>query len=423
MNLTIILLFAGFCVVNKIQFANSASINDSNTLLHDLFSGYNVDVRPVQNQTLPVNVSVMMLAQSITEFDEVNQLFGYVCGLRILWTDERLIWNPVMYGGLTTFAKPLKDVWYPDMVLSNPSDDVEGIASLWNKVRVFANGQVVWLPANKVKSLCAVNIWNYPYDTHVCETSFTAISFIPSEVVFIQSSPTVDMTMFQENGIWEVTDTKTSSHITTTQQSIITFTFHLKRRPAFLIINVILPIQFLGLLNVLVFLLVPESGERISYCLTVLLSIAVFMTIIGDMLPRSSEPVPIISFKLLIDMVISSVIVLVTILNLRIYHREGNKTVPNTLQTMYRFLMCSGRQRQRRTIDVLDDVQVTDKDLPNAKTDGGHPEVSKRSRSPGTSPTPVTWKNVSHMLDWLAFTFFTAASVINSVVCMASVAQ
>jgi len=349
---------AVFVIVTNVPFLNSASINDSNTLLYDLFSGYNVDVRPVRNQALPVNVYVMMIAKSINDFHEVNQLFSYVCGLRITWTDERLVWDPATYGGLKTFAKPLKDVWYPDLVLSNPSDDVEGIRSLWNKVRVFSNGKVKWLPVNLVKSKCAVNIWNYPYDTHACKTTFSAITFLPTKVVLTHLSPTIDMSLYQENRIWQVTETSTSSQMATTGQSLITFTFHLKRNPAFLIINVILPIQLLGLLNVLVFLLVPESVERISYCLTVLLSIAVFMTIIGDMLPRSSEPVPIISYKLMIDMVISSLIVLVIILNLRVYHRDETKPVPNALQTVYRLFTCFSCRRKRSVKDILVSVDT-----------------------------------------------------------------
>jgi len=417
---------AVFVIVTKFPFINSASINDSNMLLDDLFSGYNVDVRPVRNQALPVNVSVMMTAKSINDFDEVNQLFSYVCGLRVTWTDERLVWDPAMYGGLTTFAKPLKDVWYPELVLSNPSDDVDGIGSLWNKVRVFSNGQVNWLPVNLVRSMCSVNIWNYPYDTHACETTFSAITFLPTEVVLTQITPKIIMTSFQENGIWEVTDTSTSSHTTTSGQSLITFIFQLKRKPAFIITSVLLPIQFLGLLNVLVFLLVPESGERISYCLTVLLSIAVFMTIIGDMLPRSSEPVPIISYKLMIDMVISSLIVLVTILNLRVYHREERKPVPNTLQGMYLVLSCSGCQRKRKVQDVLESVETVETDSPNTNKSNGRSKLANKSHylhTVSSPPTTVSWKDVSRMLDWMAFSFFTAASVINTVVFMASVAK
>ena len=34
----------------KFPFPNNAFISDSNTLLDDLFSGYNVDVRPVKNK-------------------------------------------------------------------------------------------------------------------------------------------------------------------------------------------------------------------------------------------------------------------------------------------------------------------------------------------------------------------------------------
>lgn len=49
-----------------------------------------------------------------------------------------------------------------------------------------------------------------------------------------------------------------------------------------------LPIILSSILVTLVFLVPVESGEKLSYILTVLLTIAVFLTIIGDTLPAIS---------------------------------------------------------------------------------------------------------------------------------------
>ena len=85
------------------------------------------------------------------------------------------------------------------------------------------------------------------------------------------------------------------------QATRVKYIFQLERKPQYVIINIILPISFLNLLNALVFVLPAESGERVSYSLTVLLSIAVFMTIVSDIPPRTSEPTPLISYLLLIS--------------------------------------------------------------------------------------------------------------------------
>jgi len=100
------------------------------------------------------------------------------------------------------------------------------------------------------------------------------------------------------------------------------------RRSQYVTVNVLLPIMLLGSLNTLV----PESGERMGYCITTLLAIDVYMTIIMDTLPQSSTPVPLISYKLVVDLVSSALIVLFGILNLRIYGQSDDKPVPAWLK-------------------------------------------------------------------------------------------
>jgi hypothetical protein len=58
----------------------------------------------------------------------------------------------------------------------------------------------------------------------------------------------------------------------------INFEFHFKRRPMFLVISIILPVMFISLLNIFVFILPQESGERVGFAITSLLSIVVFLT-------------------------------------------------------------------------------------------------------------------------------------------------
>jgi len=49
-----------------------------------------------------------------------------------------------------------------------------------------------------------------------------------------------------------------------------------------------MPIVLTSLLVVLVFIVPVESGEKVSYVLTVFLSLAVLLTIVADSLPSTS---------------------------------------------------------------------------------------------------------------------------------------
>ena len=66
------------------------------------------------------------------------------------------------------------------------------------------------------------------------------------------------------------------------------FNLFVKRRDQFYNTNVMLPIILSSFLVTLVFVVPAESGEKLSYALTVLLTIAVFLTIIGETLPAIS---------------------------------------------------------------------------------------------------------------------------------------
>ena len=74
------------------------------------------------------------------------------------------------------------------------------------------------------------------------------------------------------------------------EASMYIIKLELKRKPLLIVVNVLLPIAFLSVLNVLVFIIPVDSGQRVSYCITVLLSISVFFTIVSDTLPKSSDP-------------------------------------------------------------------------------------------------------------------------------------
>ena len=69
----------------------------------------------------------------------------------------------------------------------------------------------------------------------------------------------------------------------------------LERKARYTIINVLIPIILLSVMDLLVFWLPPESGEKVSLGITVLLSFSVFLTVVDEGLPRTSDNVPILS--------------------------------------------------------------------------------------------------------------------------------
>ena len=73
------------------------------------------------------------------------------------------------------------------------------------------------------------------------------------------------------------------------------FSMLLKRKAQYTIINVVIPIILFSIMGLLVFWLPPESGEKVSLGITVLLSFSVFLLVVDERMPRTSDTVPILS--------------------------------------------------------------------------------------------------------------------------------
>lgn len=78
----------------------------------------------------------------------------------------------------------------------------------------------------------------------------------------------------------------------------ITFNITLRRKTLFYTCNLIIPCVGISFLTVLTFYLPSESGEKISLCISILLSLTVFVLLLNDLIPPTSLVVPLIGMFL-----------------------------------------------------------------------------------------------------------------------------
>ena len=74
----------------------------------------------------------------------------------------------------------------------------------------------------------------------------------------------------------------------------IKVTLVIQRRILYYVLNIIFPCFWLNVLSVLTFCLPPDAGEKITLSITVLLSYSVFMLLVAESMPPTSEFVPLI---------------------------------------------------------------------------------------------------------------------------------
>lgn len=72
----------------------------------------------------------------------------------------------------------------------------------------------------------------------------------------------------------------------------------IRRRPLFYTVNLLLPSIFLMVMDIVGFYLPPDSGERVSFKITLLLGYSVFLIIVSDTLPATAIGTPLIGNEL-----------------------------------------------------------------------------------------------------------------------------
>lgn len=68
----------------------------------------------------------------------------------------------------------------------------------------------------------------------------------------------------------------------------------IRRRPLFYTVSLLLPSIFLMFMDIVGFYLPPDSGERVSFKITLLLGYSVFLIIVSDTLPATAIGTPLI---------------------------------------------------------------------------------------------------------------------------------
>ena len=122
----------------------------------------------------------------------------------------------------------------------------------------------------------------------------------------------------------------------------VTITIRIRRRPLFYVFNLVIPCALILSMILLGFFLPPESGERITLSITILLAMAVFLQLVGEALPRNSETVPLLGrfYITIMSEIAVSLILTCWVLNVH-YHGTGTRDAHRLFQTFKLILLCS----------------------------------------------------------------------------------
>ncbi|XP_053381980.1 neuronal acetylcholine receptor subunit alpha-6-like [Mercenaria mercenaria] len=317
-------------------------MDDARKLLSEKMQNYDKNFRPKVNQSAPLILHTSLELVSIQAFDEVQERLTITAAVLMFWADEYMKWDPSKYGGTNQLVVESDKIWTPNIVLLNNINKLEKIGDSWHIVRFLPDGTALYYPGDVLSASCPVDVTYYPWDRHKCSFIFTVWAHSPYEIRFKSTNDKVQTSYFSENGAWTFLDSDVKEDLYGTA---LTFVLYLERKPLFVLINVIIPIIFMAYLNAVTFLIPSENGERISCSITVLLALAVFLTLVGDNLPKTSSPLSFFSYYLLVVLGISICMTLATVFNVRLYYKHESDPVPSCLS---RLANCSPWKRKTK---------------------------------------------------------------------------
>ncbi|KAM3857991.1 cholinergic receptor, nicotinic, alpha 11 [Diretmus argenteus] len=327
---TVPLLLSGFSALIHVSLQGPHQRN----LLKNLLKDYNRMERPVGNDSHSLTVIFSMSLIQIMDVDEKNQVLTTNIWLRMSWFDHYLQWNQTEHPGVKNLRFTTDQIWTPDILLYNSADD-DFDSTFKTNVLVNSSGYAEYLPPGIFMSTCNVDVRWFPFDIQKCELKFGSWTY-DGWLMDLQMSD-ADISGYMPNGEWDlvgVPGLRSEAYYDCCKEPYpdVTFVVTIRRRTLYYALNLLIPCVLLSSMTLLIFVLPADSGEKISLGITVLLSLTVFMLLVAEIMPATSDSIPLIGQYFASIMIIVGMSVIATVVVLQYHHHDPNANMPKWVQ-------------------------------------------------------------------------------------------
>ncbi|XP_019745315.1 5-hydroxytryptamine receptor 3A [Hippocampus comes] len=260
------------------------------------------NVRPVKDWRQVTNVQIDLLLFGILQVDEKLQTFMSHVWIQTVWENDFLKWKPSDFCNITHFSIPRSMLWTPDINIQEDASDSGSIQSSYY-VTVYANGMLQMTARQRLTTTCTLNLYNFPFDRQNCAITFSAMNTDDKGIRLGTLSGDEFITNVSEQsmvtrGEWSLKHLEIISNVTGKGKpkiSELIYQVRIERKPMLYVIIFIVPLFYLLVLDLTSFFIDEGRGEKLSFKVTVLLSISVLLLILKDMLPSTEDNLPIIA--------------------------------------------------------------------------------------------------------------------------------
>ncbi|XP_035269092.1 5-hydroxytryptamine receptor 3A-like [Anguilla anguilla] len=322
-------------------------------------------LRPVHSLSTPTNVSIELT------------IFGI---LGVEWEMETVKWDPLQCGA-SRISLPRTMLWTPDILINEFMDEDTSPDAPY--VYLKHTGHVFDDRPVRVVSSCTLDIYAFPFDVQNCSLTFGSYLHVASDIQVALGRNVSDALqesrrVLRAAGEWELLDltaTDSTLHTSHSQYHEVVFYVVLRRRATLYVVNLLVPSCFLITVDLFSFLLPPQSVDRSSFKMTLILGYTVFLLIMNDLLPITGNRTPLINvfFSICLALMVGSLLETVLITNI-LYSSSQYPSVPRwirviVLQYLAR-LVCLYQKPSNRVTVILNPAAQGPHELQGPKGNG-----------------------------------------------------
>ncbi|KAM4739217.1 5-hydroxytryptamine receptor 3A-like [Anableps anableps] len=257
-------------------------------------------------------------------------------------------WDPVQCG-MDNISLPKEKLWLPDVVINEFME--ENKAPSVPYIYLHSDGRVHDALPLRIVSSCNLDIYAFPFDIQNCSLTFNSYIYYAIEMRIIIGRDPEIMTAYSKNvmttmGEWELVDITAQKPVNNNDSGLYTdmlaFYIRVRRRATMYVVTLLLPSCFLITVDLFSFLLPPQSTDRSSFKMTIILGYTVFLLIMNDLLPITGNTIPLINvfFSLCLVLMVASLLETIFITNL-LSNSSDFSPVPRWIRMLFlNFLSC-----------------------------------------------------------------------------------
>ena len=139
---------------------------------------------------------------------------------------------------------------------------------------------------------CDMDMTYFPFDKQTCSVTIINWNYRIDLLNFVAGGAGVFLKSYQNSTEWNLESTNVTTSTENWKEFIlptISASFTVSRVSSFYVATIMFPCILLVIVSVLVFLLPPESGEKMALGITVLLSFTIVLVMVADVTPRSQN--------------------------------------------------------------------------------------------------------------------------------------